>query len=299
MTGEEHDLFWRFTKMKPPIFYGTESEEAYEFIIDCHARLHKIGVVDKYGMEFVTFQFLGDAKLWWRAYVKCRPAGSPPLTWVQFYSVFLDKYVPHTLRDRKKDEIANIEGTHLLLKCEEHEKHLRIALRVLREKQFYAKFSKCEFWLSSVFFLGHVILKEGFMVDPQKIQERKVIAYASRQLKVHKKNYPTHDLELTAVVFALKIWRQYLYGVHCEVHTDHRSLQHVFTQKDLKSRQRRCLELLKDYDINILYHPGKANEVADTLRLLAYVQALSLFLEQIKAKQFEDAKLCKIHYKVL
>ncbi|WMV50040.1 hypothetical protein MTR67_043425, partial [Solanum verrucosum] len=94
---------------------------------------------------------------------------------------------------------------------------------------------------------------------------KNVIAYASRQLKVHERNYPTHDLELAAVVFALKIWRQYLYGVKCEMFTDHRSLQHVFTQKDLNLRQRRWIELLKDYDVTIQYHPGKANVVADAL----------------------------------
>ena len=97
------------------------------------------------------------------------------------------------------------------------------------------------------------------------MQEKNVIAYASRQLKVHERNYPTHDLELAAVVFALKQWRHYLYGVKCEVYTDHRSLQYVFTQKDLILRQRRWMELLKDYDITILYHPGKANVVADAL----------------------------------
>ena len=97
------------------------------------------------------------------------------------------------------------------------------------------------------------------------MQERNVIAYASRQLKVHERNYPTHDLELAAVVFALKQWRHYLYGVKCEIYTDHRSLQYVFTQKDLSLRQRRWIELLKDYDITILYHPGKANVVADAL----------------------------------
>ena len=97
------------------------------------------------------------------------------------------------------------------------------------------------------------------------MQEKNVIAYASRQLKVHERNYSTHDLELVAVVFALKQWRHYLYGVKCEVFTDHRSLQYVFTQKDLKLRQRRWMELLKDYDITILYHPGKANVVADAL----------------------------------
>ena len=97
------------------------------------------------------------------------------------------------------------------------------------------------------------------------MQEKNVIAYASRQLKVHERNYPTHDLELAAVVFALKQWRHYLYGVKCEVYTDHRSVQNVFTQRDLNLRQRRWMELLKDYDVTILYHPGKANVVADTL----------------------------------
>ena len=74
---------------------------------------------------------------------------------------------------------------------------------------------------------------------------------------MHERNYLTHDLELAAVVFALKQWRHYLYGVKCEVYPDHRSLQYVFTQKDLNLRQRRWMELLKDYDITILYHPGK------------------------------------------
>ena len=97
------------------------------------------------------------------------------------------------------------------------------------------------------------------------IQEKNVIAYGSRQLKVHERNYPTHDLDLAAVVIALKQWRHYLYGVKCEVYTDHRSLQYVFAQKDLNLRQRRWMELLKDYDITILYHPGKANVVADAL----------------------------------
>ena len=97
------------------------------------------------------------------------------------------------------------------------------------------------------------------------MQDGKVIAYASRQLNVHEKNYPVHDLELAAIVHALKIWRHYLYGVSCEVFTNHRSLQYLFKQKDLNLRQRRWLELLKDYDITILYHPGKANVVADAL----------------------------------
>src|SRR5687767_13304654 len=119
---------------------------------------------------------------------------------------------------------------------------------------------------------------DGFVVycDASKIglgcvlmQNGKVIAYASRQLKVHERNYPTHDLELAAVVFALKNWRHYLYGIHVDVFTDHKSLQYVFTQKDLNIRQRRRLELLKDYDMSVLYHLGKANVVADPLSRLS------------------------------
>ena len=96
-------------------------------------------------------------------------------------------------------------------------------------------------------------------------QNDKVIAYGSRQLKPYEKNYPTHDLELAAVIFALKLWRHYLYGVHCKVYTDHKSLKYIFTQKKINMRQRRWLELLVDYDLDILYHPGKANQVADAL----------------------------------
>jgi len=244
----------------------------------------------------------------------------------------------------------------------EHEQHLITILQLLRNEHLYAKFSKCEFWLRQVQFLGHVVNEEGIQVDPAKVeaikkweaprtptevrsflglagyyrrfienfskialpltqltqktrefvwgedqekafqylkdrlcnapvlslpdgtedfvvycdashqglgcvlmQRDKVIAYASRQLKVHEKNYTTHDLELGAVVFALKIWRHYLYGTKCTVYTDHKSLQHVFDQKMLNMRQRRWIELLSDYDCEIKYHPGKANVVADAL----------------------------------
>nr|GEX18707.1 reverse transcriptase domain-containing protein [Tanacetum cinerariifolium] len=92
------------------------------------------------------------------------------------------------------------------------------------------------------------------------MQRENVIAYRSRQLKVHKKNYTTHDLELGAIVFALKIWRHYLYGTKCTAFTDHKSLQHILDQKELNMRQRRWLELLSDYDCKIRYHPGKAND---------------------------------------
>ncbi|KAL0537606.1 hypothetical protein IC582_026589 [Cucumis melo] len=221
----------------------------------------------------------------------------------------------------------------------EHEEHLRIVLQILRDNKLYAKFSKCEFCLKQMSFLGHVVSKAGVSVDPAKIeavtgwtrpstvttpltqltrkgapfvwskacensfqnlkqklvtapvltvpdgsgsfviysdaskkglgcvlmQQGKVVAYASRQLKSHEQNYLTHDLELAAVVFALKIWRHYLYGEKIQIFTDHKSLKYFFTQKELNMRQRRWLELVKDYDCEILYHPGKANVVADAL----------------------------------
>ncbi|GJU94170.1 putative nucleotidyltransferase, ribonuclease H [Tanacetum coccineum] len=199
---------------------------------------------------------------------------------------------------------------------EEHEDHLRIVLEILRQKKLYAKFSKCDFWLGQVAFLGHIVsastevrsflglagyyrrFVEGFSLlalpltklmrkgekfvwneereksfeelkrrlvsspiltlpsgtggyqiysDASKkglgcvlMQHGKVIAYASRQLKPYEENYPTHDLELAAVVFALKIWRHYLYGETCDIFTDHKSLKYIFTQKELNMRQRRC-----------------------------------------------------------
>ncbi|GJS69687.1 putative reverse transcriptase domain-containing protein [Tanacetum coccineum] len=97
------------------------------------------------------------------------------------------------------------------------------------------------------------------------MQRGKVIAYASRQLKIHEKNYTTHHLELGGVVFALKIWKHYLYGTKSVIYTDHKSLQHIFDQKELNMRQRRWIELFSDYECEIRYHPGKANVVADVL----------------------------------
>ena len=93
----------------------------------------------------------------------------------------------------------------------------------------------------------------------------KVITYASRQLKIHEKIYQNHDLELKVVVFALRIWRYYLYGVDVYVFTDHKSLQYLFTPKELNLLQIRWLELLKDYDMNVRYHPGKSNMLTDAL----------------------------------
>nr|GEY63964.1 reverse transcriptase domain-containing protein [Tanacetum cinerariifolium] len=175
---------------------------------------------------------------------------------------------------------------------EEHEEHLKTILELLKMEQLYVKFLKCDFWLESVQFLGHVIDSEGVHVDPVKIaaikkwatpttptevrqflglagfgavlmQREKVIAYASRQLRTHEENYTTHDLELGAVVFALRLWRHYLYRTKCVVYTDHQSLQYILDQKELNMRQRRWIKLLSDYDCEIRYHPGKANVVAD------------------------------------
>ena len=97
------------------------------------------------------------------------------------------------------------------------------------------------------------------------MQSGRVVAYSSRQLKNHEQNYPTHDLELAAVVFASKIWRHYLYGEEFEVYSDHKSLKYIFTQRDLNMRQRKWMKFLEDYDFTLHYHPGKANVVADAL----------------------------------
>ncbi|GJS53514.1 putative nucleotidyltransferase, ribonuclease H [Tanacetum coccineum] len=139
------------------------------------------------------------------------------------------------------------------------------------------------------------------------MQRMKVIAYASRKLKVHEKNYTTHDLELGAVVFALKIWRHYLYGTKCVVFTDHKSLQHILNQKELNMRQHRWIELLSDYDCEIRYHPGKANVVADALsrkervkplRVKALVMTIGLDLpSRILEAQREAVKIENIEPK--
>ncbi|GJS82934.1 putative reverse transcriptase domain-containing protein [Tanacetum coccineum] len=223
-------------------------------------------------------------------------------------------------------------GYHQLRSKDEHEVHLRLVLELLKKEELYAKFSKCEFWLQEVQFLGHVVNQNGIHVDPsyyrrfiakfskiakpltsltQKnkkyewgveqevafqtlkdnlcnapilslpdgvedfvvycdasnqglgcvlMQIGKVIAYASRQLKIYEKNYTTHDQELGAVVFALKTWRHYLYGTKSVIYTDHKSLQHIFNQKELNMHQRRWIELFSDYECEIHYHPaqGKA-----------------------------------------
>ncbi|GJT40641.1 putative reverse transcriptase domain-containing protein [Tanacetum coccineum] len=177
---------------------------------------------------------------------------------------------------------------------QEHEKHLKLILELLRKEELHVKFSNFKFWIPKVQFLDHVIDNKGIHVDPAQIesikdwayhashkglgdvlmQNEKLIAYRSRQLKIHEKNYTTHDLKLEEVLFALKIWRHYPYGTKCTVFTDHKSLQHILDQNELSMRQRRWLELLSDYDCEIYYHPRKANVVADALSRKEHIKPL-------------------------
>ncbi|GKC68506.1 putative reverse transcriptase domain-containing protein [Tanacetum coccineum] len=246
---------------------------------------------------------------------------------------------------------------------QEHEKHLKLILELLKKEQLYAKFSKCKFWIPRVQFLGHVIDSQGIHVDPAKIESVKdwespktateirqflglagyyrrfiegfsKIAKPMSKLTQKKVKFDWGDKEEAAfqlikqklcsapilalpegsedfivycdasikgaVVFALKIWRHYLYGTKCIVLIDHKSLQHVLDKKELNMRQRRWLELISDYDYEICYHPGKANVVADTLswkereplRVRALVMTIGLDLpKQILDAQTEARKL--------
>ena len=106
------------------------------------------------------------------------------------------------------------------------------------------------------------------------MQDGRVVSYASRQLKPHELNYATHDLELAAVVHALKTWRHFLIGNRCDVYTDHKSSKYIFTQKELNLGKRRWLELIKYYDMKLHYHPSKANVVADALSRTSYANTL-------------------------
>ncbi|GKA02720.1 putative reverse transcriptase domain-containing protein [Tanacetum coccineum] len=187
---------------------------------------------------------------------------------------------------------------------EEHEDHLRIVLEILRHKKLYAKFSKCDFWLGQVAFLGHIVSADGITMDPAKVEaitkwprptpvtevrsflglrgekfvrneereksfkelKRRLVSSPVLTLPSRTGGYQIYsDASKKAVVFALKIWRHYLYGETCDIFIDHKSLKYIFTQKELNMMQRRWLKLLKDYNANIQYHPGKANVVADAL----------------------------------
>nr|GEU97413.1 hypothetical protein [Tanacetum cinerariifolium] len=221
----------------------------------------------------------------------------------------------HQLRIKEEDILITAFRTQYGHFEFQHKKHLKTVLELIKKEKLYAKFSKFDFWLDSVQFLGHVIDCSGVHIDPAKIeaikswaapttpmevrqfhglagyykrfiealpegtedfvgycdaslkgcgamlmQREKVIAYASRQLKVHEEN-----LKLGAIVFILRLWRHYLYGTKCVVFTDQKSLQYIFNQKELNLRQRRWIKLLSDYDCEIRYHLGKANVVADAL----------------------------------
>jgi hypothetical protein len=131
-------------------------------------------------------------------------------------------------------------------------------------------------------------------------QEGRVIAYASRQLRRHEEHYPTHDLELAAVVHALKIWRHYLLGNICHIYTDHKSLKYIFTQSELNMRQRRWLELIKDYELEIHYHPGKANVVADALSRKVSCHCLTMKTSDITlCQEMENLNLGMIQHGAL
>ena len=121
------------------------------------------------------------------------------------------------------------------------------------------------------------------------MQEGRVIAYGSRQLKTHEKNYPVHDLELAAIIFALKLWRHYLYGEEFEIYSDHQSLKYLFSQKELYMRQRRWMEYLSDYDCTIKYQPGKGNVVDDALsRKTSGTLAHLMITEWRLLEEFQD-----------
>ncbi|KAG7559449.1 Integrase catalytic core [Arabidopsis thaliana x Arabidopsis arenosa] len=125
------------------------------------------------------------------------------------------------------------------------------------------------------------------------MQQGKVIAYASRQLRKHEGNYPTHDLEMAAVIFALKIWRSYLYGGKVQVFTDHKSLKYIFTQPELNLRQRRWMELVADYDLEIAYQPEKANLVVDALSRKRVASAQERDMESL-VYEISTLRLCAI-----
>ncbi|GJX19071.1 putative reverse transcriptase domain-containing protein [Tanacetum coccineum] len=167
---------------------------------------------------------------------------------------------------------------------QEHKEPLKIILELLKKEEFKgihvdpSKVKSIKDWAASNameihLFLGLVGYYQRFIKGFSKItksmtklnqkKNEKVLAYASRQLKIHEKNYTTHDMELGAVVFALTIWRHYLYETKCIVFADHKSLQRILDQKELNMRQRRWLELLIDYDCEICYHPGKANQILE------------------------------------
>ncbi|GJW76033.1 putative reverse transcriptase domain-containing protein [Tanacetum coccineum] len=198
--------------------------------------------------------------------------------------LYLDKFV-----------IVFIDGVLIYSKNkEEHGEHLKTILNLLRSEKLYANAPILSLPEGSEDFVVYCDASlKGF--GAVLMQREKVIAYASRQLRKNEENYTTHDLELGAVVFALRLWRHYLYGTKCTVYTDHKSLQYILDQKELNMRQRRWIELLSDYDCVIRYHLGKANVVADALsrkdKEPIQVRALCLTCAKVKAEHQKPSGL--------
>ncbi|KAK1660763.1 hypothetical protein QYE76_048922 [Lolium multiflorum] len=380
-----------FQNTKPISFaYAPEPMDAEDWLMDTERKLNTVGCNDLEKVRYATHLLCGPAASWWDNIVAVYPAEKKDnaiLTYVREFSK-LSRYAVEEVNTEDKKKKRFLRGLSPQFKVQlrmmratefqelvdaaitleddfkqlQEEKRKKAKYEPKREHQLYAKFSKCEFWLDQVEFLGHVISKDGIAVNPSKVasvldweapknvkeirgflgmagyyrrfiegfakiagpmtkllrkntpfvwsdeceksfqtlkeklttapvlavpedgkdytvycdaskhglgcvlmQDRKVISYGSRQLRPHEVNYPTHDLELAAVVFALKTWRHFLYGAKCELYTDHKSLKYFFTQKELNMRQKRWLELIKDYDLTINYTPGKANVVADAL----------------------------------
>ncbi|GJR14447.1 putative reverse transcriptase domain-containing protein [Tanacetum coccineum] len=205
------------------------------------------------------------------------------------YHVFLSHVTTTKAKDKSKEK-------RLEDRKQEHEEHLKLILELLKKEESSPIFALPERAENFIVYCDASHKGLGVVL----MQNEKVIAYASRQLKIHEKNYTSHDLELGAVVFALKIWRHYVYGTKYAAFTDHKSLQRILDQKELNMRQRRWLELLSDYDCEIRYHPGKANVVADALsrkerikplRIRALVMTIGLDLpKQILEAQAEARK---------
>nr|GEZ26976.1 putative reverse transcriptase domain-containing protein [Tanacetum cinerariifolium] len=181
---------------------------------------------------------------------------------------------------------------------EEHGEHLKTILELLKNEQLYAKFSKSFPKGMEDFVVYCSASLKGF--GAVLMQWEKVTVYAFRQLKTHEENYTTHDMELDVVVFALRLWRHYLYGMKCTVYTAHKSIQYILDQKELNMRQRQWIELLSDYDCEIRYYPDKANVMADALsqkerikllRVRSLVMTVHTNLpEQIRNAQSETLK---------
>ncbi|GJZ76345.1 putative reverse transcriptase domain-containing protein [Tanacetum coccineum] len=218
-------------------------------------------------------------------------SGIPPTRQVEFQIDFIPSAVCKPYLD--KFMIVFIDDILIYSKSkQEHEEQLKLILELLKKEEFAPILALPEAVENFIVYCdaSHKGLGDVLM------QNKKLIAYASRQLKIHEKNYTTHDLELGAVVLALKIWRHYLYGTKCTMFTDHKSLQHILDQKELNMRQRRWLELLSDYDCEIRYHLGKVNVVADALSRKErdkplWVQALVMTIGLDLPKQILEARI--------